>query len=102
MYIMAGIGNCSCDVFSQVPEIQRTNLASTVLSLKAMGINDMLAFDFMDPPPVQSLISAMEQLHALNSLDDEGLLTRLGRRVCVLPPHHTPTPDLHHLFHVVL
>jgi len=65
-----------------VPEIQRTNLSSTVLSLKAMGINDMLAFDFMDPPPVQSLISAMEQLHALSALDDEGLLTRLGRRVC--------------------
>lgn len=47
-----------------------------------MGINDLLAFDFMDPPPVQSLISAMEQLHALSALDDEGLLTRLGRRVC--------------------
>ena len=64
-----------------VPEIQRTNLASTVLSLKAMGINDLLAFDFMDPPPMQTLISAMEQLHALSALDDEGLLTRLGRRV---------------------
>ena len=64
-----------------VPEIQRTNLASTVLSLKAMGINDLLAFDFMDAPPMQTLISAMEQLHALSALDDEGLLTRLGRRV---------------------
>lgn len=38
---------------SAVPEIQRTNLASTVLSLKAMGINDLLDFDFMDPPPLQ-------------------------------------------------
>ena len=64
-----------------VPEIQRTNLASTVLSLKAMGINDLLEFDFMDAPPMQTLVSAMEQLHALSSLDDEGLLTRLGRRV---------------------
>lgn len=68
---------------TNVPEIQRTNLASTVLSLKAMGINDLLAFDFMDAPPMQTLISAMEQLHALSALDDEGLLTRLGRRVCV-------------------
>ena len=32
-----------------VPEIQRTNLASTILSLKAMGINDLLSFEFMDP-----------------------------------------------------
>ena len=59
----------------------RTNLASTVLSLKALGINDLVSFDFMDPPPMQTLISAMEQLHALSALDDEGLLTRLGRRV---------------------
>ena len=36
-----------------VPEIQRTNLASTVLSLKAMGINDLLSFDFMDPPTME-------------------------------------------------
>ncbi|CAH1788112.1 unnamed protein product [Owenia fusiformis] len=68
-----------------VPEIQRTNLSPTVLSLKAMGINDLLSFDFMDAPPMQTLISAMEQLHALNSLDDEGLLTRLGRRMAEFP-----------------
>ena len=36
-----------------VPEIQRTNLAFVVLSLKAMGINDLLSFDFMDPPPME-------------------------------------------------
>ena len=70
---------------TNVPEIQRTNLASTVLSLKAMGINDLLSFDFMDPPPMQTLISAMEQLHALSALDDEGLLTRLGRRMAEFP-----------------
>jgi ATP-dependent RNA helicase DHX8/PRP22 len=43
-----------------VPEIQRTNLANTVLLLKAMGINDLLNFDFMDPPPVQTLVAALE------------------------------------------
>ncbi|XP_064401685.1 ATP-dependent RNA helicase DHX8-like isoform X2 [Halichondria panicea] len=68
-----------------VPEIQRTNLASTVLSLKAMGINDLLSFDFMDPPPMETMISAMEQLHSLSALDDEGLLTRLGRRMAEFP-----------------
>lgn len=64
-----------------VPELQRTNLTSTVLSLKAMGINDLLSFDFMDPPPMETLVMAMEQLYQLSALDDEGLLTRLGRRV---------------------
>lgn len=59
-----------------VPEIQRTNLASTVLSLKAMGINDLLSFDFMDAPPTETMIMALESLHSLGALDDEGLLTR--------------------------
>lgn len=70
---------------TNVPEIQRTNLASTVLSLKAMGINDLLSFDFMDPPPMETLIMAMDQLHALSALDDEGLLTKLGRRMAEFP-----------------
>lgn len=48
---------------------------------KAMGINDLLSFDFMDAPPMETLITAMEQLYTLGALDDEGLLTRLGRRV---------------------
>uniref|UniRef100_A0A3Q4A9W4 RNA helicase n=1 Tax=Mola mola TaxID=94237 RepID=A0A3Q4A9W4_MOLML len=70
---------------SNVPEIRRTNLASTVLSLKAMGINDLLSFDFMDAPPMETLITAMEQLYTLGALDDEGLLTRLGRRMAEFP-----------------
>eukprot|EP01137_Pigoraptor_chileana_P012577 Opistho-2@65106 len=70
---------------TNVPEIQRTNMASTVLSLKAMGINDLLGFDFMDPPPAQTLVSAMESLHSLGALDDEGLLTRLGRKMAEFP-----------------
>lgn len=48
---------------------------------QAMGINDLLAFDFMDAPPMETLITAMEQLYTLGALDSEGLLTRLGRRV---------------------
>lgn len=48
---------------------------------QAMGINDLLSFDFMDAPPMETLITAMEQLYTLGALDDEGLLTRLGRRV---------------------
>jgi HrpA-like RNA helicase len=43
---------------TSVPEIQRTNLGTTVLTLKAMGINDLLAFDFMDPPAPQVRLSA--------------------------------------------
>lgn len=70
---------------TSVPEIQRTNLASTVLQLKAMGINDLLSFDFMDKPPAESLVAALELLYYLGGLDDEGLLTRLGRRMAEFP-----------------
>ncbi|CAO1429272.1 unnamed protein product [Diamesa tonsa] len=68
-----------------VPEIQRTNLSTTVLQLKTMGINDLLHFDFMDAPPVESLVMALEQLHSLSALDNEGFLTRLGRRMAEFP-----------------
>jgi len=70
---------------TSVPEIQRTNLGTTVLTMKAMGINDLLNFEFMDPPPAQTLVSALENLWTLGALDDEGLLTRLGRRMAEFP-----------------
>ena len=70
---------------SSIPEIQRTNLGNVVLQLKAMGINDLLGFDFMDPPPIQTLIGAMESLYRLGALDDEGLLTRVGRKMAEFP-----------------
>lgn len=70
---------------TSIPEIQRINLGMTVLNLKAMGINDLLSFDFMDPPTPQALISAMEQLYSLGSLDEEGLLTKLGRKMAEFP-----------------
>eukprot|EP01061_Rhynchopus_euleeides_P027660 TRINITY_DN44986_c0_g1_i1.p1 TRINITY_DN44986_c0_g1~~TRINITY_DN44986_c0_g1_i1.p1 ORF type:complete len:1010 (+),score=478.20 TRINITY_DN44986_c0_g1_i1:191-3031(+) len=68
-----------------VPEIQRTNLESTVLMMKAMGIHDMLSFPFMDAPAKDTLVFALESLYALGALDDEGLLTKLGRLMSEFP-----------------
>ncbi|KAK8551069.1 hypothetical protein V6N12_039737 [Hibiscus sabdariffa] len=65
---------------TSIPEIQRINLGTTTLNMKAMGINDLLSFDFMDPPAPQALLSAMEQLYSLGALDEEGLLTKLVMR----------------------
>ena len=39
-----------------------------------MGINDLIGFDFMDAPPVEAMIHALELLHTLSALDDEGQL----------------------------
>ncbi|KJE93489.1 mRNA splicing factor RNA helicase [Capsaspora owczarzaki ATCC 30864] len=70
---------------STVPEIQRTNLGNVVLLLKSLGINDLIHFDFMDPPPSETLIRALEQLYALGALNDRGELTKLGRRMAEFP-----------------
>ncbi|KAG1837592.1 pre-mRNA splicing factor [Suillus tomentosus] len=68
-----------------VPEIQRTNLGMTVLLLKSLGINNFMDFEFMDPPPGETLIRALELLYALGALNDRGELTKLGRRMAEFP-----------------
>lgn len=64
-----------------VPEIQRTNLGSAILLLKSLGINDLLAFEFIDTPPEETLRRSLELLYALGALNDRGELTKLGRRM---------------------
>eukprot|EP00252_Welwitschia_mirabilis_P004082 TRINITY_DN14270_c0_g2_i1.p1 TRINITY_DN14270_c0_g2~~TRINITY_DN14270_c0_g2_i1.p1 ORF type:complete len:1044 (-),score=237.61 TRINITY_DN14270_c0_g2_i1:18-3149(-) len=68
-----------------IPEIQRTNLSNVVLMLKSLGINDLINFDFMDPPPAETLMRALEQLYALGALNDRGELTKTGRRMAEFP-----------------
>ncbi|KAK3121479.1 hypothetical protein QOZ80_8BG0654080 [Eleusine coracana subsp. coracana] len=68
-----------------VPEIQRTNLANVVLTLKSLGIHDLVNFDFMDPPPSEALLKALEQLFALSALNSRGELTKTGRRMAEFP-----------------
>lgn len=53
--------------------------------LKSLGINDLMSFDFMDPPPSETLMRALEQLYALGALNDKGELTKLGRRMAEFP-----------------
>ncbi|CAB4281095.1 unnamed protein product [Prunus armeniaca] len=68
-----------------VPEVQRTNLANVVLTLKSLGIHDLLHFDFMDPPPSEALLKALELLFALSALNKVGELTKVGRRMAEFP-----------------
>lgn len=70
---------------STIPEIQRTNLANTVLLLKTLGVKNLLEFDFMDPPPQDNLLTSMYQLWVLGALDHVGNLTALGRKMSEFP-----------------
>lgn len=67
------------------PEILRTNLGSVVLLLMSLGINDILNFDFLDSPPSDALIKALEQLYSLGALNDKGELTKIGRQMAEFP-----------------
>lgn len=89
------------------PEILRSNLGTVVLQLKKLGIDDLVHFDFMDPPgkhrfpeksqryfstkPVtlisapETLMRALELLNYLAALDDDGNLTDLGSMMAEFP-----------------
>lgn len=68
-----------------IPEIQRTNLSNTVLQLKSLGVKDLLDFDFMDPPPQDTITTSLFDLWSLGALDHLGELTPLGRKMSVFP-----------------
>ncbi|KAK4594236.1 hypothetical protein RGQ29_018069 [Quercus rubra] len=67
------------------PEMLRSNLANTVLTLKKMGINDLVHFDFMDAPAPETLMWALEALNYLGAIDDDGNLTKLGEIMSEFP-----------------
>lgn len=65
-----------------VPEIQRSNLAPVILQLKALGIDNIVRFDFITSPPAELVIRALELLYSLGALDDYAKLTKpLGTRM---------------------
>ncbi|KAF5511398.1 putative ATP-dependent RNA helicase DHX35 [Colletotrichum siamense] len=65
-----------------VPEVQRSNLAPFILQLKALGIDNVLRFNFLSPPPAELMAKALELLYSLGALDDYAKLTKpLGYRM---------------------
>ena len=70
---------------STYPEILRSDLANVVLTLKKLGLDDIVHFDYMDPPAPETLMRALEQLNHLGALDDDGNLTDLGKQMSEYP-----------------
>ncbi|KJZ77101.1 Putative ATP-dependent RNA helicase DHX35 [Hirsutella minnesotensis 3608] len=70
---------------NNAPELQRSNLAPIVLQLKALGIDNVVRFEFLSPPPSELMSKALELLYALGALDEYAKLTRpLGSRMAEL------------------
>ena len=70
---------------TNVPEIQRTNLSHVILLLKTLGVEDVLDFPFLDPPPAENVLKSMLGLWLLGALDSKGILTELGQRMSIFP-----------------
>ncbi|XP_061819111.1 ATP-dependent RNA helicase DHX33 [Nerophis lumbriciformis] len=71
-----------------VPEIQRCNLASVMLQLMALGIQDVMNFDFMSKPSAEALRSAVEHLELLGAVErnhEHVVLTGLGKKMSRFP-----------------
>ncbi|KAM3327327.1 putative pre-mRNA-splicing factor ATP-dependent RNA helicase DEAH9 isoform X2 [Capsicum chacoense] len=70
----------------EIPEIQRSNLVSCVIQLKALGIDNILGFDWPASPSAESMIRALEVLYSLGVLDDDAKLTSpTGFQVAEIP-----------------
>ncbi|KAF4336354.1 ATP-dependent RNA helicase DHX35 [Fusarium beomiforme] len=70
---------------ANIPELQRSNLAPVILQLKALGIDNIVRFDFLSPPPSELMAKALELLYALGALDEYAKLTRpMGSRMAEL------------------
>ncbi|XP_057662681.1 putative pre-mRNA-splicing factor ATP-dependent RNA helicase PRP1 [Diorhabda carinulata] len=70
---------------STCPEILRSNLGTVLLQLKKLGVDDIIKFDFMDSPPPEAIMRALELLINLNALDVHGNLTDLGAFMAEFP-----------------
>lgn len=69
-----------------VPEMQRSNLTSVILQLKALGVDNVLRFDFLSPPPAQCMVRGLELLYAFGAIDADGHLTdELGLKMAEFP-----------------
>ncbi|KAI7865442.1 P-loop containing nucleoside triphosphate hydrolase protein [Spinellus fusiger] len=72
-------------LLNTIPEIQRSSLLSTVLSLKKMNIIDVLNFEFIDPPEETLVKNALKQLYLLGAIDEVGVITPLGEKMSHFP-----------------
>src|SRR3954451_19965226 len=72
------------------PEILRTNLAAVILQMTALGLGDIAAFPFVEPPDRRSIRDGVQLLHELGAIDPEQSdprkrLTSVGRQLARLP-----------------
>lgn len=66
-------------------EITRTDLTAPIIQLKALGIDDLMKFEWVSAPPAESVLRALEGLVAAGMVGDDGRLTVVGEKVAECP-----------------
>ncbi|KAG9248826.1 P-loop containing nucleoside triphosphate hydrolase protein [Calycina marina] len=67
------------------PEIMRSDVIEAVLKMKARGVDDVLNFPLMDRPDIVAMEKALLQLHVMDAIDDNGILTDAGKKMASYP-----------------
>ena len=67
------------------PEIRRSDLASTIVHIKSLGIDDIESLPWLDPPRPESVREGMNVLRELSAVDEAGHLTEIGRKIAGWP-----------------
>jgi ATP-dependent RNA helicase HrpA len=67
------------------PELLRSSLAAVILRAKSLGLGDVEAFPFVDPPSPRAIADGYALLNELGAVDDEKNLTDIGRELARLP-----------------
>lgn len=68
-----------------IPEIQRTSLTSVILTLKCLGVHDVIRFPYLDSPEERFILEALKQLYQCDAIDRRGHVTRLGQFMVEFP-----------------
>lgn len=70
-----------------IPEIQRTSLTTVVLTLKCLGVHDVIRFPYLDSPEERFILEALKQLYQFDAIDRRGRVTNLGELMVEFPLH---------------
>jgi ATP-dependent RNA helicase DDX35 len=70
------------------PEISRTDLTSIILQLKALGIDDLMKFEWISAPPAETILKAYDTLCLSGLVTDANVLTPVGSKVAECPLEH--------------
>ncbi|XP_041919727.1 probable ATP-dependent RNA helicase DHX40 isoform X3 [Alosa sapidissima] len=70
-----------------VPEIQRTSLTAVILTLKCLGVHDVIRFPYLDRPEERLILTALKQLYQYDAIDRRGQVTSLGKLMVEFPLH---------------